>query len=381
MNESNMLWSAQKSVVEEESPAFLRDQLITYLGNKRSLLDLISVGVNEVKLRLSKDKLSILDGFAGSGIVSRFFKQHSSHLISNDLELYSSVIAKCYLSNKSEVDIDLLLDLYEKIIAQSKADRVEYGIVRRNYSPKCDDTIQLGERVFYTASNAIQIDSIRKAISVISKEHQHFFLAPLLSAASVHANTSGVFKGFYKNSETGIGQFGGNGRNALTRILKQIELQFPIFSRFESEVDVYTMDTNVLVQELPDIDLAYFDPPYNQHPYGSNYFMLNLILNNVEPEKTSRVSGIPTNWNRSDYNKRQKALFALDSLIENTQASHILISYNNEGFVSTEEFNHVLEKYGKYDIFENQYNTFRGCRNLRNRSTYVTEYLYLLERN
>ena len=24
-------------------------------------------------------------------------------------------------------------------------------------------------------------------------------------------------------------------------------------------------------------DLAYFDPPYNQHPYGSNYFMLNTI--------------------------------------------------------------------------------------------------------
>ena len=34
---------------------------------------------------------------------------------------------------------------------------------------------------------------------------------------------------------------------------------------------------NELVKEIEPVDLAYFDPPYNQHPYGSNYFMLNII--------------------------------------------------------------------------------------------------------
>ena len=36
-------------------------------------------------------------------------------------------------------------------------------------------------------------------------------------------------------------------------------------------------------REYADLDLAYFDPPYNQHPYGSNYFMLNLLVHYRRP--------------------------------------------------------------------------------------------------
>jgi len=31
------------------------------------------------------------------------------------------------------------------------------------------------------------------------------------------------------------------------------------------------------------------DPPYNQHPYGSNYFMLNLLADYREPADVSAV--------------------------------------------------------------------------------------------
>jgi adenine-specific DNA methylase len=89
-------------------------------------------------------------------------------------------------------------------------------------------------------------------------------------------NTSGVFKGFYKNKETGIGQFGGSNQDALLRI--KGDLPFPIFSDFNCEVMVYNDDSNNVIKTAPEVDLAYVDPPYNQHPYGSNYFMLNLIL-------------------------------------------------------------------------------------------------------
>ena len=95
---------------------------------------------------------------------------------------------------------------------------------------------------------------------------------------------------FYKNSKTRTGQFGGDGRNALTRILGKVKLPFPVFSEFECRSRVFSSDANLLVKDEsvyePDFttdgafDLAYFDPPYNQHPYGSNYFMLNLILKN-----------------------------------------------------------------------------------------------------
>jgi len=49
-----------------ENKDYLNKQLITYLGNKRNLIDFIDTVVKIVKTELNKDKLKILDGFSGS---------------------------------------------------------------------------------------------------------------------------------------------------------------------------------------------------------------------------------------------------------------------------------------------------------------------------
>src|SRR3954471_16047248 len=87
-----------------EDPRFLQEQIITYIGNKRSLLPFIGRGVEAVKERLGKRALRIADLFSGTGVVARFFKQHAEHLVVNDLEGYSRVTNECYLSNAREVD-------------------------------------------------------------------------------------------------------------------------------------------------------------------------------------------------------------------------------------------------------------------------------------
>ena len=172
------------------------------------------------------------------------------------------------------------------------------------YAPVDDQNIRKGERVFYTTRNAHYIDTARQLIETVSEPYKTLLLAPLLYEASVHNNTSGVFKGFYKNSKTGIGQYGGDGRNALKRIMSDIDLKLPVFSNYSCETIIMQKDANQLARELPMVDLVYMDPPYNQHPYGSNYFMLNLINNYKKPEKVSQVSGIPLEWNKSQYNKK-----------------------------------------------------------------------------
>ena len=48
------------------------------------------------------------------------------------------------------------------------------------------------------------------------------------------------------------------------------------FSNFDSELEIFQEDTVGLSKKLQNLDVVYLDPPYNQHPYGSNYFMLNL---------------------------------------------------------------------------------------------------------
>ncbi len=386
-----------------ENPDFLQSQLITYIGNKRALLDFIGTAVGEVQNRLGKSKLTCLDVFAGSGIVSRYLKQFASAITVNDLENYSGIINRCYLSNKSQIDIEQLHVLHENLckkidrrlaaLEKSSSGFKGSGFISELYAPASEEKIEKGERCFYTPYNAAYLDLSRQLIEKeVAPELRDFFIAPLLSEASIHANTAGIFKGFYKNSKTGTGQFGGNGRNALSRIRGKIQLPFPVFSEFECKSRVFSSDANSLVEDpaLYDkaftrdglFDLAYFDPPYNQHPYGSNYFMLNLIADYKRPDSDniSRVSGIPKDWNRSDYNKKRRVAEVFAELVRNVKARYVLVSFNSEGFISKEEMIELLSSCGKVQVLEADYNAFRGSRNLSGREIHVKEFLFLVEK-
>ncbi|MEA4919728.1 MAG: DNA adenine methylase [Clostridiaceae bacterium] len=352
-------------------------QLITYLGNKRSLLDFIGQGITEVKKRLGRDRISFADIFAGSGIVSRYVKKDAFFILSNDLEGYCETIARCYLANP---DTDKLRKHYNLLLEYMKENPVQNGFIRMLYSPEDGTEIKKGERVFYTPQNASYIDTCRAAIDILPPDVRPFFLAPLLSEASVKCNTSGVFKGFYKDRHSGIGSFGGSGKNALSRILAPISLPFPVFSNYSCPYEVTAMDANIIAGQMEHADVAYIDPPYNQHPYGSNYFMLNLINDYKKPTDLSSVSGIPKKWNRSDYNKSVKASDALGDLCQNANTRFLLVSFNSEGFVTRESMMSILSEIGNVTVFDTSYNVFRGSRNLRNRPIHNSEYLYLVDK-
>lgn len=382
----------------QEQNNYLQSQLITYIGNKRALLEFIGQGVQIVQKKLGKEKLDCLDIFAGSGIVSRYLKQFSSSITTNDLETYSCIINRCYLANLTENELKDLHKYYDLLNSSinKRMEELEYsrknntykapGFISQYYAPNNQDSILREERCFYTPYNANYLDVARQEIDKqVPEKYRDFFIAPLLSEASIHANTAGIFKGFYKNSKTKTGQFGGNGKNALSRILGKITLPFPVFSEHKCPFRVFNENANDLINnnELGSFDLAYFDPPYNQHPYGSNYFMLNLIANykTPDPEKMSRVSGIPSDWNRSAYNKRGKVAEVFIDLVQKVKARFVLISFNSEGFISREEMTSLLESCGKVTVLEAKYNTFRGSRNLKDRDVHVKEYLYLVEKN
>ena len=364
-----------------ENPAFLKTQLITYLGNKRSLIGYIENEVKQIAEELGKPRLVCADLFSGSGVVARMLKGYSSKLIVNDLENYSAVINSCYLSNKKDYPAKLCAEYRQKILDLAEQKKIS-GIITKNYAPKNDKKIQKGERVFYTHQNALLLDTYRTLIDrVVDKvELRKYFLAPLITEASIHTNTSGVFKGFYKDKNTGLGCFGASGKDALSRILGQIELKEPVFSNYESELTIYQKDAVELATQLKDIDITYLDPPYNQHPYGSNYFMLNLILKNKLDVEISQVSGITQDWKRSVFNKQKYALDAMEQIIAALDTKYAIVSYNSEGFITFDQMSKMLKKYGSLKTVQINYNTFRGSRNLNNRSIHVSEYLFVLEK-
>ena len=362
-----------------ENPAYLTEQIITYLGNKRALLGFIGTAVDEVRRDLGREKLDVVDLFSGSGVVSRFFKQYADNLYTNDLEQYAETISRCYLVNREDVDFSALEEIYRSLKRELDTKPLREGFLSELYSPKDDRNVQPGERVFYTTRNARYLDTARQLIEDVKEPYKTYLLAPLLYEASVHNNTSGVFKGFYKNSQTGVGQFGGDGRNALFRILGDIELKLPVFSKFACSTHIFREDANALAAALPPVDLVYLDPPYNQHPYGSNYFMLNLINSYERPTEISAVSGIPKDWNKSPFNRKQTAFYSMERLCGDLRARYLLISFSSDGFISREEMTAMLSKLGEVKVLDKEYNTFRGSRNLSNRGIHIKEYLYLVK--
>ena len=357
---------------------YLKDQIITYIGNKRKILPFIERSLNHIGIK----DYTFLDLFSGSGIVSRLAKVHGAKkIIANDLEYYSMVLNRIFLRNE-EGNKKEFEEMKEYILSKPFWE----GWVCENYAPKDDNNIQRGERCFYTRENALLIDSYLESLAELPCEVADMFLAPLIYEASVHTNTSGVFKGFYKNKQ-GIGQFGGEGKNALQRICGKIDPQFPVFCPNETENIIISADASTvvkdtkIVEQAKGIDITYIDPPYNQHPYGSNYFMLNAIAKCKCPDEISKVSGIPKDWNRSIYNKRVEGVMQLLKDIENVDSKYVLLSYSSEAYLPIKDMVAELAKIGLItNLQEIDYNVFRGSRNLSNRPKKLQEYLITIRK-
>ena len=109
--------------------------------------------------------------------------------------------------------------------------------------------------------------------------------------------------------------------------------------------------------------------------------MLNTIINNKIENQLSKVSGIPKNWNKSDYNYKKSAYNSLKDLISKIKAKYIILSYNNEGIVTENEIIQLLNELNyKYEVRKIDYNTYKGSRNLKERNNKVVEYLWIINK-
>ena len=367
-----------------EDTQFTYQSMLTCIGNKRKLIPHIFEIVDNLRNRLQKPKLAIMDAFTGSGVVIRGLMSLCDQVYTNDLEQYAHIMSRCFLETPAaevQAQIAAHIDKMNRIAATGPY-RLD-GPISRLYAPQDTDDIKVGERCFYTRENALIIDTLRQYIAdSVEPELQNYLLAPLLIKASIHTNTAGVFKGFYKDGE--LGCFGGKGKNALSRIMNPIRVEIPTWSStIVSKVQCCCGDIgDVIKTQIPPIlDVIYLDPPYNQHPYGSNYFMLNVIIENCEPVALSRVSGIPTNWNKSAYNSRKTAVNAMRELLANatSKSAYVVLSYNNEGIIEAEDWAQLFEPY-VVEKREIDYDTFKGSRNLQNRSNKVVEIMYIISK-
>lgn len=380
---------------------YLEKQLIAYIGNKRRLLPLIEAALR----RCVPDGESgagplFVDFFSGSGSVARLAKLLGFSVIANDWEYYAAVLNRAFLTTgRTELaglypergGIEKVLALLNTLPPPAPADRY----ISEYYCPR--DTAAADpdrERLFYTRENGERIDAIRAWIEREYPGEQEeprrrrekvLLLGLLLYEAATHANTSGVFKAYHRG-------FGGQAGDALGRIMGPVALEYP--ELIDGEAEVASSDAAELARRLAATgrraQVAYLDPPYNQHQYGSNYHLLNTIARNDKPTLSREIlqagkkvekGGIRHDWitTRSSYCYRKTAVAAFTELVSVIDARFLLVSYSTEGIIPFREMLEILGQRGRLDIEVAEYTRYRGGKQALGTTLHNAEFVLIAD--
>lgn len=343
---------------------YLTKQIITYMGNKRKIIPYIENVLLDIKKQLGKENLLCGDGFSGSGIVSRLLKLHSKELYVNDIAGYSETINLSFLSNVSNQfskELQNYIDMANIYVDTINENNIP-KYISKYWSPK-ENNIKNNDRAYFTKDNGERIDKYRYFIENIDKKYKHYLLASLLVECSIHNNTGGHFAAFYKKN--GIGYFGGKNANDLHRITSPIYLKMPVLFNNKCKVHISKKDSNLWMNELPLLDVVYYDPPYNKHPYNIYYFLLDIINEwNINTDIPNTLRGQPKNWKKSLYNSLNHAEKVFEELIINTKSKYIIVSYHNDGIISPENMEKILEKKGSVELVELEHKTYNRLKGM-----------------
>ena len=339
---------------------------LNYIGSKKTLLNFIDYVLKKINGNFkNKNNIRFLDGFSGSGIVSKFVSEKYNYIVhSNDLEHYSYII--CYAILKVPYT-QKLEDKINELNELESTDNKDYNLITENYSEKGKE-----KRKFWSTQNAEKADAIIENIETelanknITEDEYKFLLASLLSSVDKVANTASVYGAYLKKYKTSA--------------LKDLELK-PIHTN--EEIGNYDKNTNfnadINSKTITDnnYDIVYLDPPYNNRQYSSNYHPLNFIAKYDSSIVPYGKTGLLENSNKSNYSISKNVETSFTSLIENLNTKYILLSYNNEGLMSSDTIKSILEKKGKTTLYKYQYKKFKSQTTQEDECVY--EYLYLCE--
>ena len=388
---------------------YLKTQIITYMGNKRKIIPYINDIINEIKKELTTNKLTIADGFSGSGIVSRLFTYHASELYVNDLAGYSETLNKCYLSSPSKKEIENIertvnnANTYVEQQMKNNKNKIPSNLsyISKYWAPSEDDGfkgLHSNERAYFTTKNGERIDYYMQFINTIEPKYKPYLLAPLIVSCSIHNNTNGQFGAFYKDKDGDIGMYGGKNGVDYKRITQPITIDFPVLNNKSvvNKINIDKLDTNSWIKNIKQellknkkqpLDIVYYDPPYNKHSYHTYYFLLDIINNwNIDEPIPDTYRGQPKNWVKSNYNSSTHAKKTFTELLENTYAKYIIISYNNCGIIPLDELDKILDNFGeviKIPIEHKTYNKLKGLSSYKRTGEYkdVKEFIWVIKTN
>ena len=298
-----------------------------FIGGKTLIIPYILELIKEKTI----DVKSVSDVFAGSGVVSREFKNLGYDIISNDLMYFSYVLLRGTVGINSKLEFKNLnisnpIEYLNNLNLENINLDLKNCFTYQNYSPK-------GGRMYFTEDNALKIDLVRTQIenwyetSLINEDEYFYLLTCLIEAVPFVSNITGVYGAYLKHWDK--------------RALNNLEIKNIDLSINNSVGQAYNEDSNKLIENIK-TDLAYFDPPYNQRQYLPNYHVLETIAKYDAP-RIKGVTGLRDySEQKSDYCRKDSVFNAFDELIKKTNSRYIILSYNTEGLLSHNQIISIL---------------------------------------
>jgi adenine-specific DNA-methyltransferase len=176
---------------------------------------------------------------------------------------------------------------------------------------------------YFHPDNGMRIDAMRDGIDEYYADHRlrPVLLTALLEAADRVDSTVGLQMAYLKEWAP--------------RALRPLRLKAPELTPGTGRA--LRGDAAAVVPTLEPVDVAYLDPPYNQHRYFTNYHVWETLVRWDAPEHygvaCKRVDARDDAATRSPFNSKRTIATALAGVIEQVRAATVVVSFNNEGFV------------------------------------------------
>lgn len=281
--------------------------MIKYLGSKRNLVPALG------SIASATGANSALDLFSGTTRVAQEFKRRGIFTTACDLASYSYQLARTYIeTDATTVDIAALRNHLEAMSALKGKE----GYFTETFCRQAR---------FFQPHNGRRIDACRDYLVDLQDDPLFpILLTSLMEAADRVDSTTGVQMAYLKKWAP--------------RSYNQLELRLP--QLLPGKGHAFQGDALKLVDQVPKADLAYLDPPYNQHRYFTNYHIWETLVRWDSPKAygvaRKRIDA-RGDQHRSAFNSKRTMAQSFFSLLGRVRAQTIVVSYNDESWIGEDE--------------------------------------------
>lgn len=306
--------------------------MIKYIGSKRTLLPLICDTIAD----LAPAPATVLDLFSGTSRVGHALKARGHRVIANDHNTYAHTLATCYV----QAD-DTLAAPAQQLIDEFNTLKGDPGYFTQTF---CKDSR------FFQPRNGARIDAIREAIAKkdLPPQLEAVLLVSLMEAADRVDSTTGLQMAYL--------------RDWAPRAHNDLSLRLPRLLPRPAAGKCRALRKDALAAARTTADIAYIDPPYNQHSYLANYHIWETLVRwDKPPHYGVACKRTDVRERNSIFNSRPAFARAFERLIENVAAPILVVSFNDEGFLPREQAEEILSRRGQVRTLERDYKRYVGA--------------------